>query len=174
MQNRRLGCPRHVRSSPDSDRTADIADHSIHADFVAEIRMQNRRGRGDCHFEAAHCHLGLYRATYAHDFWPCNAYATHKGRTVVAGRPTPSLRTFCRCFTQHPELELSTAWPAQSQPAEPQGIRFKCANNISTRFLSRPDSPGACSLGQRPGNVALPRRCCAGFCGRTPLDNIVP
>jgi hypothetical protein len=36
------------------------------------------------------------------------------------------------------ELELGTAWSAQSQPAEPQNS-FKCANSISTRFLSRLD-----------------------------------
>jgi hypothetical protein len=41
-----------------------------------------------------------------------------KGRTVVAGRPTWQACVLCnRCQR---ELELGTAWPAQSQPSEPQ------------------------------------------------------
>ena len=68
-----------------------------------------------------------------------------KGRTVVAGRPIwASLRRFCAIAAN-----VNSNWAPhgprnRSRPS--RKIRFKCANSISTRFLSRDDCLNASVL----------------------------
>jgi len=75
----------------------------------------------------------------------CYAYATHKGANG-GGRATnmASLRTFCAIAAN-----VNSNWAPhgprnRSRPS--RRIRFKCANSISTRFLSRLDCLNASVL----------------------------
>src|SRR5258706_634817 len=101
----------------DSNRTS---RHVRKVPILFQKSAYRRRGTADAFFEAIHCHpLLCGRLTL--DFTDaCNAYAAHKGANG-GGRATnlASLRRFCAIAAKR-ELELGTAWPAQSQPAEPQ------------------------------------------------------
>jgi hypothetical protein len=75
----------------------------------------------------------------------CNGYATQAG-TIGGGRAISlaSLRRFC-AIAAHVNSNRAPHGPRnRSRPS--RKIRFKCANSISTRFLSRPDCLNASVL----------------------------
>jgi hypothetical protein len=84
----------------------------------------------------------------------CNAYAAHKG-TNGGGRATnlASLRRFC-AIAANVNSDWAPHGPRnRSRPS--RRIRFKCANSISTRFLSRDDCLNASVLASARATISL-------------------
>src|SRR5258708_4672406 len=115
------------------------------ADFVAEIGVQTARETA-VHFLKPSIVTRWIVGRLTLDFTDaCNAYAAHKG-TNGGGRATnlASLRRFCAIAAN-----VNSNWAPhgprnRSRPS--RRIRFKCANSISTRFLSRLDCLNASVL----------------------------
>ena len=102
------------------------------ADFVAEVGIQSDRG-GWCDFlkpPVATC--SIERVAYALLYGrPRRLGNTRGGRWWwpgnQLGKPTKVLRDRCQR-----ELELGTAWPAQSQAVEPQDTLQMCKQHLDT------------------------------------------
>jgi len=96
----------------------------------------------------------------------CNATQRTRGRTVVAGRPTwQALAEVCANRCQR-ELELGTTLARAIANGRAGRRRFKCAKALDT-FLSRVLLETPPVLVSARATRELPRRYCAGFCGRT-------
>src|ERR1700688_2835383 len=115
------------------------------ADFVAEIGGQTARD-ADAIFCSRRCPpAGLCGRLTLYFTDAGTAYAAHKGG-IGGGRATnlASLRRFCAIAAN-----VNSNWAPhgprnRSRPS--RRIRFKCANSISTRFLSRDDCLNASVL----------------------------
>ena len=118
---------------------------SVSCRFCCRNRRTDGAGRLMPFFEAIHCHpldcAGDLRSTLL----TLHAYAAHKGASG-GGRATnlASLRRFCAIAAN-----VNSNWAPhgprnRSRPS--RRIRFKCANSISTRFLSRDDCLNASVL----------------------------
>jgi hypothetical protein len=161
------------RSAPNSGHCATRSACPFRADFVAEIGVQTARDADAIFCSRRFPPAGLCGRLTLYFTDACNAYAAHKG-AIGGGRATnlASLRRFCAIAAN-----VNSNWAPhgprnRSRPS--RRIRFKCANSISTRFLSRDDCLNV-SAWPAPGQRReLPRRYCAGLCGRTSLDSIVP
>jgi len=113
--------------------------------FCCRNRHTDGAGLLEPFFEGFRCHPQLC-GRFTLDFTEaCNGYAAHAG-TIGGGRAISlaSLRRFCAIAAN-----VNSNWAPhgpRNRNRPSRRIRFKCANSISTRFLSRLDCLNASVL----------------------------
>src|SRR6202140_2257733 len=132
-----------VRPVPGQKRTS--RERPLLADFVAEIGVQTARDADAIFCSRRFPPAGLCGRLTLYFTDAGNAYAAYKG-AIGGGRATnlASLRRFCAIAAN-----VNSNWAPhgpRNRRRRSRRIRFKCANSISTRFLSRDDCLNASVL----------------------------